>query len=109
MAPVRFPPNQEWVEEPDLTKTNLISSTFLQVSRTVEDFTEQEVTKAFQGECQTQGGSYDDSKAAIHPSDILLLLLALRGETGKMRETHEAYQVLLVLGELGFNYLTYFS
>jgi len=44
------------------------------VSRTVEDFTEQEVIKAFQGECQTQ---------------------ALRGETGKMRETHEAYQVIL--------------
>jgi len=44
------------------------------VSRTVEDFTEQEVTKAFQGECQTQ---------------------ALRGETGKMRDTHEAYQVIL--------------
>ena len=27
----------------------------LQVSRTVEDFDEEEVTKAFQGECQTLG------------------------------------------------------
>lgn len=25
VAPVRLPPNQEWVEEPDFTKTNLIN------------------------------------------------------------------------------------
>ena len=69
---------------------------FPQVSRTVEDFTEQEVTKAFQGECQTQGKPSNANIVPIHPANNLILVLALRGETGKMRETHEAYQVTCI-------------
>ena len=50
---VRFP---NWVPgEPDLGESWFQRS--VQVSRTVEDFSEQEVTKAFQGECQTLGES----------------------------------------------------
>ena len=74
----------------------------------MEDFTEQEVTKAFQGECQSQGEFSSASiyiiEVSIHPSDSLVLFLALRGETGKMRETHEAYQVTLLDFHLNFHF-----